>query len=163
MAPVSRGGQSFFSCIALAAFLWLTIGSVSTATLASSRLDPDLFPVPVELRPNVAFWVEIYSRYSSDQAVLHDERHLDVVYRVVELADLNRDEPSAERLRKLRQKRIEDARDEVIATLESLASGGAAGSPEAKRSSEPRGSSFQVKSLPSLRPGVPYRHGTLRR
>lgn len=130
---MSRRERSFSSCAALVALLWLTIGAVSAATHASSRLDPDLFPVPVELRPNVAFWVEIYSRYSSDQAVLHDERHLDVVYRVVELADLNRDEPSAERLRKLRQKRIEDARDEVIATLESLASGGAVGSPEAKR------------------------------
>ena len=103
------------------------------ASSASSALDPELFPVSAKLRPNIGFWVSIYSLYSSDQAVLHDERHLDVVYRVVELGDLKSAEPSALRLAKLRKERIEDAREEVVAALDSLASGTAEADLEAQR------------------------------
>ena len=116
----------------LSAVLGMALGALA-ADAASSELDGDLFPVSAKLRPNIGFWVSIYSGYVSDQAVLHDERHLDVVYRVVELADLKSSEPSALRLAKLRTERIEDAREEVIASLESLASGTGAEDPETQR------------------------------
>ncbi|MDF1563224.1 MAG: lytic transglycosylase domain-containing protein [Deltaproteobacteria bacterium] len=46
---------------------------------------PAEFPAPEALEPNVRFWESVYSRYRSDQVVIHDTRHLDVVYHVFDL------------------------------------------------------------------------------
>jgi membrane-bound lytic murein transglycosylase D len=60
------------------------------------RVDPAaaraaaLFPVPAEIRPAVAFWTDIYARYSTEQTVLHDQERLDVVYGVLDFAELGR-------------------------------------------------------------------------
>lgn len=44
-----------------------------------------LFPFPDSLKPQVAFWKTIFTRYTTRQAVLHDDWYLDVVYGVVDL------------------------------------------------------------------------------
>ena len=45
------------------------------------------FPVPHQIDDNVAFWRNVYGTWSRGQAVLHDDRHLGIVYEVVELSD----------------------------------------------------------------------------
>ena len=45
------------------------------------------FPLYASIRPNVAFWEDIYGRYTTRQAVLHDSVDLSRVYMVVELVD----------------------------------------------------------------------------
>ena len=45
------------------------------------------FPVYEEIKPNVLFWKEIYSRYHSTQGVLHDSYDLSIVYGVLEIED----------------------------------------------------------------------------
>ena len=46
---------------------------------AGARAD-EVFPLPLALQPDVNFWVSIFTRYDSDEGVLHDNRNLDIVY-----------------------------------------------------------------------------------
>lgn len=41
------------------------------------------FEEPRELQPMVDFWVNVYSTWESEQVAYHDDRYLDVVYKVV--------------------------------------------------------------------------------
>ncbi len=104
--------------IALCALLFYSAAAFSQD---QSGLDPRLFPIPDQLKANIAFWTDVYSVYTSDQAVLHDERHLGVVYEVIELADLDQPGVSEGRLRKLRRRRIDETRDKIVAVLKKLA------------------------------------------
>ena len=75
----------------------------------------ETFPLPEALQPDVDFWVRIFTAVNSDQGVLHDDRHLGVVYTQLEVPlDLSRRE---------QRRRINAARDEIKAILGSLAGG----------------------------------------
>jgi membrane-bound lytic murein transglycosylase D len=75
----------------------------------------DTFPQPAELQRDVDFWVDIFTRYTTDQGVLHDSRNLAVVYERIDLpANMDRRE---------RQRRVAKRREHVQAILRSLASG----------------------------------------
>ena len=75
----------------------------------------ETFPQPVELQPDIDFWVSIFTRYTTDQGVLHDSRNLAVVYEVIDFeSDLGR---------RARQRRVSSRREKMQAVLESLASG----------------------------------------
>ncbi len=47
--------------------------------------DSGTFIIPEELKPRVEFWKKIYSRYTTSQVVLHDKKHLDIVYEVIDI------------------------------------------------------------------------------
>ncbi len=55
------------------------------------------FKIPRGLEPNVKFWKDIYSKYTTRQSVIHDARDLSVVYEVVDL------DPNASRRRNQRR------------------------------------------------------------
>lgn len=42
------------------------------------------FPTPHELQHHVAFWKDVFSRYSSNQVILYDSWHFQVIYDVVD-------------------------------------------------------------------------------
>ena len=50
--------------------------------------NPDLFPVPAELRQNVEFWKLIYAKYSSNFVLIHDAEDLMIIYRIIDFNDL---------------------------------------------------------------------------
>lgn len=52
---------------------------------------PDTFDVPEGLRERVDFWKAIYSRYSTNQGVLHDSVHLHVVYEPIDFTSIVKD------------------------------------------------------------------------
>ena len=86
--------------------LFLTLGSVHA---------DEIFPQPAELQPDVDFWVNIFTRYSTEEGVLHDNRHLAVVYDVLPMpASLGRRE---------RDRRVGARRKQLQAALKSLAGG----------------------------------------
>lgn len=65
--------------------------SSSTGDSNSHHTRPDViyqgktvFPVPLELRGRVDFWKDIYSVYTTSQAVIHDKDNLDIIYEVVD-------------------------------------------------------------------------------
>ena len=75
----------------------------------------ETFPFPEELQPDVDFWVSIFTRYDSDEGVLHDNRNLAIVYERLDMpANLGRRE---------RNRRVKKRRDALAATLRSLSSG----------------------------------------
>ncbi|MGI9223345.1 MAG: LysM peptidoglycan-binding domain-containing protein [Woeseiaceae bacterium] len=75
----------------------------------------ETFPFPKELQPDVDFWVSIFTRYDSDEGVLHDNRNLAIVYEKLDMpANLGRRE---------RNRRVKKRRDALSATLRALASG----------------------------------------
>ena len=51
-------------------------------------IDEDVFPVPQSLWPAIAFWRDIFAKYDDNEIVIHDDRHMDVVYEVVDVSDL---------------------------------------------------------------------------
>ena len=75
----------------------------------------DVFPQPPELQPDVDFWVSIFTRYSTDEGVLHDNRNLGVVYTQLDMpANLSRRE---------RNRRVGQVRKNLQDVLRSLAAG----------------------------------------
>ncbi len=75
----------------------------------------ETFPEPAELQPDVDFWVAIFTRYSTEEGVLHDNRDLSVVYARIDM-------PSSLSRRERRQ-RIEARRKKLRTVLRSLAGG----------------------------------------
>ncbi|MEX1265971.1 MAG: LysM peptidoglycan-binding domain-containing protein [Woeseia sp.] len=91
-------------------FLIFTLFSVPGA-----RADDPRFPVPEELEPDVGFWLAVFTDYSTDEGVLHDNRYLGVVYeRVTMPADTGRRD---------RQRRISERREHYQEILKTLAYG----------------------------------------
>jgi len=56
------------------------VGVLSLAWTATVVADPAQFPRPAALEPDVQFWERIYSKVSTHGGLLHDDRHLDVIY-----------------------------------------------------------------------------------
>ena len=55
---------------------WLSI----SASIFVAHADPSQFPRPAALEPDVRFWERIYSKVSTHGGLLHDDRHLEIVY-----------------------------------------------------------------------------------
>ena len=91
---------------------------IALILLACSRLavsQEALFPQPAELQVDVDFWVSIFTKYDSDAGVLHDNRHLGIVYEQIDL--------SSKMSRRERQRRVGNRRKELQAVLRVLGSG----------------------------------------
>jgi len=75
----------------------------------------ETFPFPAELQPDVDFWVSIFTRYGTDEGVLHDNRNLAVVYERIDMpSGISRQE---------RNRRVKKRRDALIRILQMLADG----------------------------------------
>ncbi len=85
------------------------------ALAGSAAAADDVFPQPPELQADVDFWIDVFTRYSTEEGVLHDNRNLGVVYERLKLpSKLSRRE---------RQRRVQTRREELQAVLRTLASG----------------------------------------
>ena len=73
------------------------------------------FPKPPELEADVNFWIDVFSRYSTDEGVLHDNRYMGVVYARIDI------DPNMSR--RARQRLVKKHRDPLKAVLTTLASG----------------------------------------
>ena len=56
------------------------------ASLAGSVLAQEL-PRPAEIEPDIRFWTRVYTEIDTSAGFIHDDRHLDVVYRTVTFDD----------------------------------------------------------------------------
>jgi membrane-bound lytic murein transglycosylase D len=63
-----------FACLAAFAGVMFLLGAAPALATHSE------FPRPPELEPDVQFWERIYSKVTTQGGLLHDDRHLDVVY-----------------------------------------------------------------------------------
>jgi membrane-bound lytic murein transglycosylase D len=75
----------------------------------------ETLPLPAALQPDVDFWVSIFTRYGTDEGVLHDNRNLAVVYERIDMpSGISRQE---------RNRRVQKRREAVARILETLADG----------------------------------------
>lgn len=82
-------------------------------------------PRPPELERDVQFWIRVYTEITTNAGFLHDEHNLAVVYQTVKF------EPDTSP--KQRQKIVDAARDNIIATLRRIATSKEPLSPEEQR------------------------------
>ncbi|MBX7232346.1 MAG: lytic transglycosylase domain-containing protein [Bdellovibrionales bacterium] len=66
---------------------------------------PEAFSVPKGMEERVAFWIDIYTKLTTDQGWLHDSKYVHLVYEMVDFSDLNQN--SVLSLRQLERKRKE--------------------------------------------------------
>jgi len=85
---------------------------------APSSLAADSFPLYPCIQANVKFWEEIYSRYTTQQGLLHDIDNLGLVYGVVALEDW--EAPGAA---KVNSERVKEAKERIMVLLSELGSG----------------------------------------
>ncbi len=102
---------------ALVALALLALGAPAAA------LDPQLFPVPAKLEPNVEFWTQVYTAYTSHQVLVHDERHLNVIYGYLDFTALDASSKSAGRKSAEKREEIRQAKSHYRALLQDLAAG----------------------------------------
>lgn len=81
-----RDRASFLALLVLIFFLFSSDAFVAERNNSSARL----FPIPESLEPNVAFWKNIYAKYSERDVVIHDSYDLSIVYEVVNMDSLFR-------------------------------------------------------------------------
>jgi membrane-bound lytic murein transglycosylase D len=95
-------------------------------TARASQTEP--LPLYDCIAPNVSFWTDIYSKYASNQGVIHDKFNLAIVYEVIALHH-----PDLPGSRKSNSKRIRIVKDKYRAILAGLARRGTATSEEERR------------------------------
>lgn len=80
------------------------------------------FDIPEGMEAQVKFWTDIYTKYTTDEGVIHDSEEIDLVYEEVDFRDivsngaLNRFAKE-----KLKQRRVDDLKKKVVKLLEKLA------------------------------------------
>lgn len=79
----------------------------------------DTFAMAKGLETNVKFWIDVYSKYNTDQGVLHDSDYIDLVYEELDFSaisartDLNSYQKEAAKVRM-----VKEAKKRVITMLE---------------------------------------------
>ena len=76
---------------------------------------PEAFRPPAGMEERVQFWKDIYTKYSSNQGVLHDSKYVHLVYEMVDFNDISQDEQIGPREREKRRRKRVDAKKKEIA------------------------------------------------
>jgi len=88
----------------------------------------DPFPTFPCIEPNVRFWVDTYTRYSTTDGIIHDDTNLSIVYGVIDLLP-----PDMAGSRRTNQERVRVAREHYGKILGDLAENGDSQDPEKSR------------------------------
>lgn len=67
------------------------------------------FSVPEGMEKQVQFWLDVYTKYSSDQGIIHDSENIETVYEVVDLSGLKTE--------KEKQKKIDEVKKVIAEKL----------------------------------------------
>lgn len=103
----------FRSCGALRAIGMSVVMMVGLAVAPQASADP--FPRYEIIKPNVDFWVKIYSQYPTTQVVIHDSVDLSIVYDVITVKPY--DAPGARKINQRRTKRAKAKYRDILKRL----------------------------------------------
>ncbi|MCB0356457.1 MAG: transglycosylase SLT domain-containing protein [Bdellovibrionales bacterium] len=79
------------------------------------------FSVPAGMEERVAFWLDIYTKYNTDQGLLHDSRYVPIIYETVDFTDIMVQQHLDARIKnKMRSQRVKDAKKRIQARLKKL-------------------------------------------
>src|SRR5690606_938538 len=76
---------------------------------------PETFSIPKGMEERVQFWMDIYTKYNSNQGLLHDSRYVHLVYERVDFEDIDANTSLTGRQRERARKKRVDARKKDIA------------------------------------------------
>ncbi len=93
LAGARMGTTLSTGCAALAAAVLLAAAPPAAATPSPGSTH---FPRYKELEPNVAFWGDVFTKWTSHQIAFHDVEHLDLIYSVLSLDDIFERLPEAQ-------------------------------------------------------------------
>lgn len=62
----------------------------------------DIFPRFETIQPNVEFWEKVYGKYTTQNAIIHDSEHLDIIYEVIPLEPIQKRGARRRNIRKIR-------------------------------------------------------------
>ncbi len=100
----------------------------SAGNLEKTKIKLETFPVYPSIEPNVAFWIDMFTRYTRSQGVIHDTRHLNRIYEVIRL------DPAQTRTASKKNREKKDAvQKKYKRILVALAAGKPPATPEEKR------------------------------
>ena len=119
-----RRGFTVAASIALA----LTTAASALATPSPGSTH---FPRYKELEPNVAFWSDVFTKWTSNQIAFHDKEHLELVYSVLSIDDIVARLPIGQQDAAISARRKAEG-ERISAMLKSL-SGGHARTEEERR------------------------------
>lgn len=81
----------------------------------------EAFEIPKGMEDRVQFWKDIYTKYTSDQGVLHDSKYVHLVFDNVDFTDITaRTDLTLKQKEKLRRARVDEKKKEVLARLSRL-------------------------------------------
>jgi len=55
------------------------------ATSSAPELSDEPFPIYPVIKPNVNFWIDIFTTYSKEQGIIHDIHNLNIIYDIIKL------------------------------------------------------------------------------
>jgi len=73
--------------IAILSLIWIGVSPASATFPGEFETDEFDFTVPAALESRVNFWKKVYTQYSTQHAIIHDQNNLDIIYDVVYLGD----------------------------------------------------------------------------
>jgi membrane-bound lytic murein transglycosylase D len=82
---------------------------------------PTTFAVPAELTVNYQFWLDIYTKYSTDQGILHDSEYIDLIYEILDFTHISsrKDLTDGEKHR-MKTRAVKEAKKRIVSLLKKL-------------------------------------------
>lgn len=82
---------------------------------------PAAFAVPKGMEERVQFWRDVYTKYTSEQGLLHDSLYVGLIYDSLDFTDITLDEKLSLRQKaRARKKRVDEKKAEIAARLKRL-------------------------------------------
>lgn len=83
--------------------------------------EPGAFAIPTKMEERVSFWIDIYTKYNTDQGLLHDSYYVHLVYEVVDFTDIMKNPALNDyQKRKARERLVKQEKKKVIDRLNRL-------------------------------------------
>jgi membrane-bound lytic murein transglycosylase D len=125
MSPAERGTvrrgsiSAFAVTLALAA---VAVGSAFAPASAAPSPGSTHFPRYKELEPNVAFWSDVFTKWTSQQIAYHDVEHLELIYSVLNLGDIIKGLPESQQEAAIKARRTAEG-ERITAMLLRISEG----------------------------------------
>lgn len=79
------------------------------------------FDVPPGFQDRVNFWINIYSKYTTKQVLLHDARYIDLIYKILDFSDLDANlEMTSGQKEALKKKRVREEKKIIKEQLQRI-------------------------------------------
>ena len=89
-SPVVTNGRSLWAGVLVITLTCVTLWSPQGAVLAANQASANLAR-PAGLEPDIAFWRKIFGEVTTNEALVHDNRYLGIVYEKLDLSDFSSD------------------------------------------------------------------------